>query len=91
MTAAFQTNATGPAVVVEAFVPLLKKSRDMGNTPRIVNVTSGAGSIGLRSDRSNPHQAMKFVRLSFPFFLPASSLSWCLCKEELAARWRDDY
>jgi NAD(P)-dependent dehydrogenase (short-subunit alcohol dehydrogenase family) len=65
MTSAFLTNTTGPAVIVETFAPLLAKSAEMGKTPRIVNVTSGAGSIGLRSDRGNPHQAMKVV-CSFP-------------------------
>jgi NAD(P)-dependent dehydrogenase (short-subunit alcohol dehydrogenase family) len=64
MTAAFQTNVTGPAVVVETFAPLLEKSGRMGKTPRIINVTSGAGSIGWRSDRTNPHQEMKAVCLS---------------------------
>ncbi|CAG5178137.1 uncharacterized protein ALTATR162_LOCUS8551 [Alternaria atra] len=59
MTAAFQTNVTGPTVVVETFAPLLEKSGRMGKTPRIINVTSGAGSIGWRSDRTNPHQEMK--------------------------------
>ncbi|KAI4690650.1 uncharacterized protein J4E88_002122 [Alternaria novae-zelandiae] len=59
MTSAFLTNATGPAVIVETFAPLLAKSAEMGKTPRILNVSSGAGSIGLRSDRTNPHQAMK--------------------------------
>jgi hypothetical protein len=29
----------------------------------VLNVTSGAGSIGLRADRTNPHQEMKFVCL----------------------------
>jgi len=61
MTSAFLTNATGPAVIVETFAPLLAKSAEMGKTPRILNVSSGAGSIGLRSDRTNPHQAMKNV------------------------------
>ncbi|KAI4911683.1 hypothetical protein J4E90_006500 [Alternaria incomplexa] len=59
MTSAFLTNATGPAVIVETFAPLLAKSAEMGKTSRILNVSSGAGSIGLRSDRTNPHQAMK--------------------------------
>jgi NAD(P)-dependent dehydrogenase (short-subunit alcohol dehydrogenase family) len=64
MTAAFQTNVTGPAVVVETFAPLLEKSGRMGKTPRIINVTSGAGSIGWRSDRTNSHQEMKVVCVS---------------------------
>jgi NAD(P)-dependent dehydrogenase (short-subunit alcohol dehydrogenase family) len=61
MTAAFLTNVTGPAIIVETFAKLLEKSEKMGRTPRIINVTSGAGSIGLRSDRTNPHQEMKVV------------------------------
>ena len=58
LTAAFRTNATGPAILVETFAPLLAKSI---TTPRIVNVTSGAGSIGMRADESNSHQEMKLV------------------------------
>ena len=57
---AFDTNATGPAVVVNAFVSLLKKST---TTPRIINVTSGVGSIERRLDTSSPSykiQAMEY-------------------------------
>ncbi|KAI4703328.1 hypothetical protein J4E81_002206 [Alternaria sp. BMP 2799] len=43
MTSAFLTNATGPAIIVETFAPLLAKSAEMGKTPRILNVSSGAG------------------------------------------------
>ncbi|KAK1976400.1 short chain dehydrogenase [Colletotrichum cereale] len=43
----FNTNAAGTLILTEALVPLLKKSKD----PRIINVSSGLGSI---SDRSNP-------------------------------------
>jgi NAD(P)-dependent dehydrogenase (short-subunit alcohol dehydrogenase family) len=42
----------------EYFAPLLKKSI---GTPRIINVTSGAGSIGVRLDRSQPTNAMKVI------------------------------
>ncbi|CAO2657281.1 Nn.00g034070.m01.CDS01 [Neocucurbitaria sp. VM-36] len=59
LSAAFLTNATGPALVVEAFAPLLTKSTH--KTPRIVNVTSGAGSIAMRLDSKNPHQQMRIV------------------------------
>ncbi|KAI9711869.1 MAG: hypothetical protein M1820_002014 [Bogoriella megaspora] len=48
---AFNTNATGPAVVTEAFAPLLKKSAAW---PRIVNISHGAGSINRISDTSSP-------------------------------------
>ncbi|KAH8639301.1 hypothetical protein IG631_07071 [Alternaria alternata] len=61
MTAAFLTNVIGPAIIVETFAKLLEKSEKMGRMPRIINVTSGAGSIGLRSDRTNPHQETKVV------------------------------
>lgn len=46
----FRTNAAGTYAVVEAFAPLLAQSRD---TPRIINVSSGAGSIATRLDSSN--------------------------------------
>ncbi|MBV9079750.1 MAG: SDR family NAD(P)-dependent oxidoreductase [Elusimicrobia bacterium] len=38
---AFRTNALGPLLVTQAFLPLLKKSDD----PRVINVSSGAGSL----------------------------------------------
>lgn len=56
---AFKTNATGPAFLVEVFGPLLKKST--ATTPRIVNVTSGAGSINLRMDSTHPTYGQKVV------------------------------
>ncbi|KAJ4374221.1 hypothetical protein N0V83_002962 [Neocucurbitaria cava] len=59
LTSSFLTNATGPAVTTLAFEPLLSAST--AATPRIVNVTSGAGSIKMRLDSSNPHQKMKVV------------------------------
>ena len=46
----FDTNATSPAVVTEAFAPLLKLSP----APRIVNVSSGAGSLARQLDPSSP-------------------------------------
>jgi NAD(P)-dependent dehydrogenase (short-subunit alcohol dehydrogenase family) len=51
MAQCFQTNAIGPFLMVEAFAPLLKKSQ---STPRIVNVTSGGGSIARRLDPTTP-------------------------------------
>jgi NAD(P)-dependent dehydrogenase (short-subunit alcohol dehydrogenase family) len=51
MRLAFDTNATGPLIVTNAFAPLLKESKD---SPRIVNITSGAGSISCRLDRNSP-------------------------------------
>jgi NAD(P)-dependent dehydrogenase (short-subunit alcohol dehydrogenase family) len=46
MRETFETNTFGPAVVSEAFEPLLKKS----SSPRIIYVSSDQGSITLRSD-----------------------------------------
>jgi NAD(P)-dependent dehydrogenase (short-subunit alcohol dehydrogenase family) len=51
MNACFNTNAAGVAIMVEAFAPLLKKST---GTARIINVSSGAGSITLRLDPNTP-------------------------------------
>lgn len=51
MREAFDTNATGPAVVTIAFAPLLRKS---SASPRIVNISSGVGSINRTLDPSSP-------------------------------------
>lgn len=58
MRDAFDTNATGPAVVVKAFAPLLKKST---TAARIINVSSGAGSIERRLDSSSPTYNMQVM------------------------------
>lgn len=62
----FRTNATGPFLVVEAFAPLLKKSI---GTPRIVNVSSGAGSIQRILDPNSPnyqkHREMGMTGLAY--------------------------
>ena len=59
MRDAFDTNATGPAVVTLAFAPLLLKSTA---SPRIVNVSSGVGSFGRRLDSSSPMYKMQQVQ-----------------------------
>jgi NAD(P)-dependent dehydrogenase (short-subunit alcohol dehydrogenase family) len=56
MAISFQTNATGPLLVGEAFAPLLRQSQ---TTPRIVNVSSGAGSITKRLDSTSKMYKMK--------------------------------
>jgi NAD(P)-dependent dehydrogenase (short-subunit alcohol dehydrogenase family) len=58
MAEAFQTNATGPLLMVQAFAPLLRKSI---GTPRIINVTSGGGSITLALDPDSIMYGMKGV------------------------------
>lgn len=55
---ALTTNTIGPAIVVAAFAPLLNASKKV---PRVINVTSGAGSISMRLGDKGAHQAMKVV------------------------------
>ncbi|MCJ1473529.1 hypothetical protein MMC13_002180 [Lambiella insularis] len=50
MRDAFDTNAIGPTIMTLAFAPLLQKSTA---SPRIVNISSGAGSINRRLDASS--------------------------------------
>lgn len=47
----FETNTFGPAIVTEAFKPLLEKSKN----GRLIYVTSDLGSITERSDPSMPY------------------------------------
>ena len=50
----FEANAIGPAVLTQALAPMLKKSTASSPGPRIVNVTSGAGSVTSRLDPNAP-------------------------------------
>ena len=59
MREAFNTNATGPAVLTEVFENLLKKSTAPA---RIVNVSSGAGSITLRLDPTSRAKNIREVQ-----------------------------
>jgi NAD(P)-dependent dehydrogenase (short-subunit alcohol dehydrogenase family) len=56
MSQCFQTNATGPLLMLESFAPLLEKSN---STPRVVNVSSGGGSITKRLDPTGIWYNMK--------------------------------
>jgi len=49
LRATFETNTFGPAIVTEAFAPLLSKSKN----GRLVYVSSGLGSLTIRSDPSD--------------------------------------
>jgi len=59
MLRAYTTNVIGPYLVGEAFKPLLQKSV---TTPRIINVSSGAGSIQgrLAMGRKGPLRRMPY-------------------------------
>lgn len=59
MSQCFQTNATGPLLMLESFAPLLEKSN---GTPRVVNVSSGAGSITMRLDPTSIGSNIKAVQ-----------------------------
>lgn len=59
MTECFLTNATGPQIMVESFAALLKKSI---GTPRIINVSSGVGSIERRLDPKSSSYNIKGVQ-----------------------------
>ncbi|KAL8977005.1 MAG: hypothetical protein Q9205_007111 [Flavoplaca limonia] len=56
LTACLRTNAVGAQLMGDYFAPLLRKSTTV---PRIINNTSGAGSIALRFDRSHPSATLK--------------------------------
>lgn len=51
MRLSFDTNATGPLIMTCAFASLLKESKA---SPRIINITSGAGSIACRLNKDSP-------------------------------------
>lgn len=51
----FDTNVFGVVMVTQAFIDLLKKS----DAPRIVNVSSSMGSLGLASDPNWPYYDFK--------------------------------
>jgi NAD(P)-dependent dehydrogenase (short-subunit alcohol dehydrogenase family) len=59
---AFATNATGPLLVTDAFEPLLSKSL---HTPRIINVSSGGGSITKRLDATTSTSKVGFWGLPY--------------------------
>lgn len=46
----FEANVVGPYVMTEKFKPLLEKSEQ----PRVINVTSGAGSLAVKADKASP-------------------------------------
>jgi NAD(P)-dependent dehydrogenase (short-subunit alcohol dehydrogenase family) len=54
MRAVWETNVFGVLAVYQAMLPLLRKAP----AARIVNVSSGAGSLTRNSDPTNPHRAV---------------------------------
>jgi len=52
LTETFTTNAVGAVLVTEAFIPLLSSGDESAGPARIVNISSGFGSISRRLDTS---------------------------------------
>lgn len=61
------TNVLGPFRVIQAMLPLLRKSK----SPRIVNVSSDYGSLTLNSDPTQPHSHA----LALPYPVSKSALN----------------
>ncbi|KAI2488449.1 Short-chain dehydrogenase [Pyrenophora tritici-repentis] len=57
LAAAFDINATGPYLLAQALIPLLKKSANS----RIINISSGAASIGRRLAPESPMYKIQSV------------------------------
>lgn len=57
LKAVFETNFFGVIAVTQAFLPLLQKSDE----PRIVNVSSDLGSVGLNTDATSRHYDVKLA------------------------------
>lgn len=55
---AFDTNATGPWILTKTMIPLLKKSP----AAKIINISSGVGSIGRKLDPSSPFHKFSGVQ-----------------------------
>ena len=54
---AFNTNATGPWILTKTLLPLLQKS----SGARIINISSGVGSIGRKLDPTSPMHKLGHV------------------------------
>lgn len=57
LKAVFETNFFAIVAVTQAFLPLLKES----DAPRIVNVSSDLGSLGLNTDTASKHYEVKLA------------------------------
>jgi NAD(P)-dependent dehydrogenase (short-subunit alcohol dehydrogenase family) len=53
----FDINATGPYILTKALIPLLRRS----SSPRIINISSGAGSLGRRLLADSPMYKIQAV------------------------------
>lgn len=67
MQVTYEANAIGPALVTEAFKPLLLKS----DHPRLIFVSSGLGSVAMKLADDNPHAKAAYL----PYRLSKSALN----------------
>lgn len=81
MAECFNTNATGIYFVTQAFGGLLRKSP---STARVINVSSGLGSIGLKLDHSQLTSAMPILPYS------ASKAALSMVTGQLVFDFKDD-
>jgi NAD(P)-dependent dehydrogenase (short-subunit alcohol dehydrogenase family) len=81
----FEVNLYGPVILTDALASLLKKSND----PRIINVSSGMGSVGARLDPSDPwyHQVGEAYRMSKAALNMASANQKYKYREEKFKIW----
>ncbi|TKA27484.1 hypothetical protein B0A54_16800 [Friedmanniomyces endolithicus] len=79
MRECFDTNATGPAMLGYAFEELLGKSRDPMR--RIVNVSSGAGSVGRMFDPNR--RAVSGLGRTLPYQASKAALSMVSAQQSL--------
>jgi NAD(P)-dependent dehydrogenase (short-subunit alcohol dehydrogenase family) len=70
----FETNVFGVIAVTQAMLPLLREAP----APRIVNVSSSAGSLTMNADSTNPHRAMFGTYSSSKTVLNAITLAFAL-------------
>ena len=79
--AVFETNLFGVVRVTEAFLPLL---REAGGGARIVNVSSGTGSLGWQSDPAHAY-ATNRIAVAYPASKAALNMLTVLYAKALAA------
>ena len=75
----FRTNFFGTVAVTQAFLPLLRKA----HSARIVNVSSGLGSLTQNSDPNSPYYAVKVLGYN------ASKAALNMLTVQLAYEFRD--
>ncbi len=69
----YATNVLGPVAVVEAFLPLIRKSP----AGRIVNVSSTVGSLAHQTDPNSPWYSMVVLKPTSPPRLPSTRSRSC--------------